>query len=107
MWVSVTVFWVLFSPFWVLFAVRKVATHHRLPRTRVKVTSADFPVATRYTEERVDWSQIEWKDNQVVIDALEKRPLGVFCILDSECIMPRATDESCASARRTGEQEAR
>jgi myosin-5 len=47
-----------------------------------------------YTEERVDWSQIEFKDNQMVIDSLEKRPLGVFCILDSECIMPRATDES-------------
>ncbi|CAK0813139.1 unnamed protein product [Prorocentrum cordatum] len=48
-----------------------------------------------YTEEGISWSHIQWVDNRHIIDALEKKPLGVFCIIDSECLMPNSTDETC------------
>lgn len=50
-----------------------------------------------YAEEGISWSHIQWQDNQEIIDNLEKRPLGVFCILDSECLMPSSTDQTCLS----------
>eukprot|EP00931_Biecheleriopsis_adriatica_P076367 TRINITY_DN5007_c0_g4_i1.p1 TRINITY_DN5007_c0_g4~~TRINITY_DN5007_c0_g4_i1.p1 ORF type:complete len:1783 (-),score=512.44 TRINITY_DN5007_c0_g4_i1:78-4991(-) len=50
-----------------------------------------------YTEEGITWSHIQWQDNQMIIDNLEKKPLGLFCILDSECLMPNATDQTCLS----------
>uniref|UniRef100_A0A7S0ZVD5 Myosin motor domain-containing protein n=1 Tax=Noctiluca scintillans TaxID=2966 RepID=A0A7S0ZVD5_NOCSC len=48
-----------------------------------------------YTEEGISWSHIEFPDNQDIIDALEKKPLGLFCIIDSECISPGANDDTC------------
>jgi len=48
-----------------------------------------------YTEEGITWSHITWQDNREIIDALEKKPLGLFCIVDSECLMPNAKDETC------------
>eukprot|EP00927_Polykrikos_kofoidii_P069125 TRINITY_DN6450_c0_g3_i1.p1 TRINITY_DN6450_c0_g3~~TRINITY_DN6450_c0_g3_i1.p1 ORF type:complete len:1904 (+),score=486.14 TRINITY_DN6450_c0_g3_i1:65-5713(+) len=47
-----------------------------------------------YTDEGISWAHITWQDNREIIDSLEKRPLGLFCILDSECITPNATDAS-------------
>eukprot|EP00913_Durusdinium_trenchii_P020664 g19405.t1 len=37
------------------------------------------------------------QDNQHIIDSLDKRPLGLFCLVDSECLMPSATDASLFS----------
>jgi len=50
-----------------------------------------------YTEEGISWSHITWQDNREIIDQMEKRPVGLFCILDSECLMPNATDATCLS----------
>ncbi|CAJ1390721.1 unnamed protein product [Effrenium voratum] len=50
-----------------------------------------------YNEEGISWSHIEWQDNKEIIDQLERKPLGLFCILDSECLMPNATDDTCLS----------
>lgn len=50
-----------------------------------------------YTEEGISWSHIEWQDNREIIDSLEKKPFGLFNILDSECSMPKATDDTCLS----------
>eukprot|EP00397_Hematodinium_sp_SG-2012_P001741 GEMP01001746.1.p1 GENE.GEMP01001746.1~~GEMP01001746.1.p1 ORF type:complete len:1288 (+),score=365.72 GEMP01001746.1:72-3866(+) len=47
-----------------------------------------------YSSESINWSHIQWKDNQNIIDALERKPLGVFAQLDSECVMPQATDKT-------------
>jgi len=48
-----------------------------------------------YTEEGIGWSHITFQDNREIIDTLERKPLGLFCIVDSECLMPNATDTSC------------
>mmetsp|Transcript_112673 Transcript_112673/g.313389 ORF Transcript_112673/g.313389 Transcript_112673/m.313389 type:complete len:1773 (-) Transcript_112673:269-5587(-) len=50
-----------------------------------------------YSEEGITWSHIQWQDNREIIDTLEKKPLGLFCILDAECLMPKATDTTCLS----------
>jgi stress response protein SCP2 len=48
-----------------------------------------------YEEEHIDWSVIEFKDNQECLDLIEKRrPAGLLAILDEESKFPRATDES-------------
>mgnify|MGYP001037719833 CR=1 FL=1 len=48
-----------------------------------------------YEEETIDWSVIEFKDNQECLDLIEKRrPAGLLAILDEESKFPKATDES-------------
>ncbi|CAD7923515.1 unnamed protein product [Amoebophrya sp. A120] len=54
-----------------------------------------------YTEENINWNHITWLDNQEVIDALEKKPNGVFPHLDSTCLGPNATDAAFLQALYT------
>lgn len=50
-----------------------------------------------YIREGIDWTFIEYSDNQPVIDIIESRPIGVLNLLDEECRMPKGSDESwCA-----------
>lgn len=50
-----------------------------------------------YMREGIDWTFIEYSDNQPVIDVIEQRPIGILNLLDEECRMPKGTDESwCA-----------
>merc|ERR1719221_2225801 len=50
-----------------------------------------------YTEEGIAWGHIEFQDNREIIDTLEKKPLGLFPLFDSECLMPNSTDQTCLS----------
>jgi len=55
-----------------------------------------------YVREGIDWSYIEFVDNQDVLDLVEKRPGGVIDNLDEACRFPRATasdfvDKLCSS----------
>lgn len=48
-----------------------------------------------YEEEKIDWTVIEFKDNQECLDLIEQRKTpGLLSILDEECKFPRATDET-------------
>ncbi|XP_078318920.1 unconventional myosin-XV-like isoform X3 [Crassostrea virginica] len=47
-----------------------------------------------YSREGIDWTTIEFRDNQPVIDLLASKPTGILCILDDECSFPQATDMS-------------
>lgn len=48
-----------------------------------------------YEEENIDWSVIEFKDNQECLDLIEqRRPPGLLSILDEESKFPRATDDT-------------
>jgi len=44
-----------------------------------------------YEKEEIDWSYIEFVDNQDVLDLIEKRPGGILSILDEQCRFPTAT----------------
>mmetsp|Transcript_75596 Transcript_75596/g.149412 ORF Transcript_75596/g.149412 Transcript_75596/m.149412 type:complete len:1015 (+) Transcript_75596:70-3114(+) len=58
-----------------------------------------------YSAEGITWSHIKFQDNGEIIDSLEKKPLGLFSIIDSECLMPNATDTTALSKIRTAFQK--
>ncbi|KAK9671716.1 hypothetical protein RND81_12G049800 [Saponaria officinalis] len=49
-----------------------------------------------YTREKIDWSYIEFVDNQDVLDLIEKKPGGIIALLDEACMFPRSTHETFA-----------
>ncbi|XP_010694808.2 myosin-11 isoform X2 [Beta vulgaris subsp. vulgaris] len=50
-----------------------------------------------YTKEKIDWSYIQFVDNQDVLDLIEKKPGGVIALLDEACMFPKSTPETFAS----------
>ncbi|WOL13269.1 myosin-8-like isoform X2 [Canna indica] len=49
-----------------------------------------------YTKEQIDWSYIEFVDNQDILDLIEKKPGGIVALLDEACMLPRSTHETFA-----------
>lgn len=49
-----------------------------------------------YKKEEIDWSYIDFVDNQDVLDLLEKKPGGIIALLDEACMFPRSTHETFA-----------
>ncbi|XP_034585927.1 myosin-17 [Setaria viridis] len=47
-----------------------------------------------YNREQIDWSYIEFVDNQDVLDLIEKKPGGIIALLDEACMFPKCTHES-------------
>ncbi|GJW50907.1 myosin-6-like protein [Tanacetum coccineum] len=44
-----------------------------------------------YTKEEINWSYIEFIDNQDILDLIEKKPGGIIALLDEACMFPRST----------------
>uniref|UniRef100_A0A803LAF0 Myosin-6-like n=1 Tax=Chenopodium quinoa TaxID=63459 RepID=A0A803LAF0_CHEQI len=49
-----------------------------------------------YEKEEINWSYIEFIDNQDVLDLIEKKPGGIISLLDEACMFPRSTHETFA-----------
>ncbi|XP_017700885.2 myosin-6-like isoform X2 [Phoenix dactylifera] len=49
-----------------------------------------------YTKEEINWSYIEFIDNQDVLDLIEKKRGGIIALLDEACLLPRSTHETFA-----------
>ncbi|KAH7517473.1 hypothetical protein FEM48_Zijuj09G0068600 [Ziziphus jujuba var. spinosa] len=49
-----------------------------------------------YSKEEIDWSYIEFVDNQDILDLIEKKPGGIIALLDEACMFPRSTHETFA-----------
>ncbi|ONK63812.1 uncharacterized protein A4U43_C07F19200 [Asparagus officinalis] len=49
-----------------------------------------------YTKEEIDWSYIEFVDNQDILDLIEKKPGGIIALLDEACVLPRSTHDTFA-----------
>nr|XP_011462402.1 PREDICTED: myosin-8 isoform X2 [Fragaria vesca subsp. vesca] len=47
-----------------------------------------------YTKEEIDWSYIEFVDNQDILDLIEKKPGGIIALLDEACMFPKSTHET-------------
>ncbi|CAJ2632826.1 unnamed protein product [Trifolium pratense] len=47
-----------------------------------------------YKKEEIDWSYIEFVDNQDILDLIEKKPGGIISLLDEACMFPRSTHET-------------
>eukprot|EP00743_Colponemidia_sp_Colp-15_P007995 GILK01008660.1.p1 GENE.GILK01008660.1~~GILK01008660.1.p1 ORF type:complete len:2044 (+),score=493.00 GILK01008660.1:237-6368(+) len=46
-----------------------------------------------YEQEQIIFEHVAFIDNQPVLDLIESRPDGVFCVLDEEIVIPRGSDE--------------
>ncbi|KAK4397650.1 Myosin-15 [Sesamum angolense] len=47
-----------------------------------------------YQREEINWSYIEFIDNQDVLDLIEKKPIGIIALLDEACMFPKSTHET-------------
>ncbi|KAJ0718398.1 putative myosin ATPase [Helianthus annuus] len=47
-----------------------------------------------YEKEAINWSYIEFVDNQDVLDLIEKKPGGIIALLDEACMFPKSTHET-------------
>jgi myosin-5 len=50
-----------------------------------------------YKKEKIEWSFIEFPDNQDCLDLIEQKTTGIFSMLDDECRLPKGSDEKFAS----------
>ncbi|KAF3326549.1 myosin-15-like protein [Carex littledalei] len=44
-----------------------------------------------YRREEINWSYIDFVDNQDVLDLIEKKPIGIISLLDEACMLPKST----------------
>ncbi|CCI42944.1 unnamed protein product [Albugo candida] len=51
----------------------------------------------QYQQEEIDWQLIEYPNNDNCVQMFEKKTLGVFSLLDEQCLMPRGNDEKLAN----------
>lgn len=49
-----------------------------------------------YIREGINWSNIDFVDNQDVLDLIEKKPGGIIALLDEACMFPKSTHETFA-----------
>ncbi|KAJ4708904.1 putative myosin [Melia azedarach] len=47
-----------------------------------------------YRKEEINWSYIDFVDNQDVLDLIEKKPIGIIGLLDEACMFPKSTHET-------------
>ncbi|KAI6684218.1 hypothetical protein NL676_030131 [Syzygium grande] len=47
-----------------------------------------------YKKEDIDWSYVDFVDNQDILDLIEKKPGGIIALLDEACMFPRSTSET-------------
>ncbi|KAI4322882.1 hypothetical protein L6164_022533 [Bauhinia variegata] len=50
-----------------------------------------------YELDGVDWTKVDFEDNQECLDLFEKKPLGLLSLLDEESNFPKATDLTFAN----------
>lgn len=47
-----------------------------------------------YEEEGIQWTKIDYADNRECLSLLQDRPVGVFQVLNEECVFPNGNDAS-------------
>ncbi|KAK3010950.1 hypothetical protein RJ639_011846 [Escallonia herrerae] len=50
-----------------------------------------------YELDGIDWTKVEFEDNQECLNLFEKKPIGLISLLDEESNFPKATDMTFAS----------
>lgn len=50
-----------------------------------------------YKSEKINWSYIEFIDNQDMLDLIEKKPIGIIALLDEACMFPKSTHVTFAT----------
>ncbi|CAG9318607.1 unnamed protein product [Blepharisma stoltei] len=52
---------------------------------------------SEYSKEKIKWDHISYEDNQLCIDLIEKKPIGVIALLDEQCKLQRGSDKTFLS----------
>ncbi|EGD80527.1 myosin-VIIa [Salpingoeca rosetta] len=47
-----------------------------------------------YDKEGINWSKIDFQDNQPVLDMIAEKPMNILALVDEEAKFPKGTDES-------------
>ncbi|KAF3322324.1 myosin-1-like protein [Carex littledalei] len=50
-----------------------------------------------YVQDGIDWTKVEFEDNQDCLNLFEKKPLGLLSLLDEESTFPNGTDLTLAN----------
>ncbi|CAO2814085.1 unnamed protein product [Amaranthus hypochondriacus] len=50
-----------------------------------------------YIQDGIDWTKVEFEDNQACLNLFEKKPLGLLSLLDEESTFPNGTDLTFAN----------
>ena len=50
-----------------------------------------------YEKEEIDWSYIDFVDNQDVLSLIEGKPMGIIALLDEQCRFPKASHETLST----------
>ena len=49
---------------------------------------------SEYDKEGINWTKIEFKDNQDTLDMIADKPLNILALVDEEARFPKGTDET-------------
>ena len=61
-----------------------------MPVLATNLPESDAGIQAEYEKEKIDWSYIEFVDNQDVLDLIEKK-YGVLDLLDEQCRFPKVS----------------
>ncbi|QCE07444.1 DNA topoisomerase III [Vigna unguiculata] len=93
-----------FEQFCINFTNEKLQQHFNQAKSMNKLCTSndDFQHVFKmeqeeYTKEEINWSYIEFVDNQDVLDLIEKKPGGIIALLDEACMFPKSTHETFAN----------
>ncbi|OWZ21278.1 Myosin [Phytophthora megakarya] len=51
----------------------------------------------QYVAEEIPWKFVDYPNNDVCVAMVEKRHMGIFSLLDEQCLIPRGNDEKLAN----------
>lgn len=51
----------------------------------------------QYVAEEIPWQFVDYPNNDVCVNMLETRQMGLFSLLDEQCLIPRGNDEKLAN----------
>ncbi|TKY52109.1 Myosin-11 protein [Spatholobus suberectus] len=88
-----------FEQFCINFTNEKLQQHFNQAKSRTNyILQHVFKMEQEeYTKEQINWSYIEFVDNQDVLDLIEKKPGGIIALLDEACMFPKSTHETFAN----------
>ncbi|CAA6662695.1 unnamed protein product [Spirodela intermedia] len=52
----------------------------------------NFHFSQEYIQDGIDWTRVDFEDNQACLNLFEKKPLGLLSLLDEESTFPNGTD---------------
>lgn len=51
----------------------------------------------QYVAEEIPWKFVDYPNNDICVALVEKRHMGIFSLLDEQCLIPRGNDEKLAN----------